>query len=269
MRFSIITPNYNGSAYLNQTVESVLAQRKEVDLEYIIVDGGSTDGSIDIMNRYRGDLAHCLIEADTGPANAINKGLKLASGDVIAWLNADDLYLDRSLARVRDAFELDSGAAMCFGSCEIINSDGATIRDSITRFKELFFPLSSRFTYQCINYISQPALFFRKEAVSQAGFLRENMVAAWDYDYILRIWHYGGAKRIKGDPLSCFRWSEHSISGENFKIQFKEEFEAARRDAGTFSVQTALHFMVRWGIVGTYSLMSGARALSRNRENRN
>lgn len=268
MRFSIITPNFNGAAYLSQTIDSVLAQREDVDLEYIIIDGGSTDGSIDIINRYRSDLAHCLVEADTGPANAINKGLALASGDVVAWLNADDLYLDNTLARVRDAFNLDSSAAMCFGGCEIINSEGDTIRDSITRFKELFFPLSCRFTYQCINYISQPALFFRGEAVRQAGFLREDMVAAWDYDYILRIWHSGGARRVKGDPLSCFRWSEQSISGENFKIQFKEEFEAARQDAGAVSMQTAVHFLVRWGIVGIYSVMSRIRALSKKREDR-
>ncbi len=256
MRFSIITPNFNGALYLEKTIQSILDQKKDIDLEYIVVDGGSTDGSLDIINRYRDAISHCIVEKDTGPANAINKGLRLASGDVIAWLNADDLYFPQTLARVQEAFTRTETAAMCFGGCAIINEQGREIRSSITSFKELFFPLSCRFTYQCINYLSQPALFFRRNAVTNSGLLREDMVAAWDYDFILRLWHFGSAVEIQGDPLSAFRWHESSISGQNFKVQFKEEYQAAKADAGMFSPQTFIHFFVRWGIVGAYSLMS-------------
>ena len=259
MLFSIITPNYNGATYLEQTIESVL-QQTGVDFEYIIVDGGSNDGSIEILAQYRKELAHCIVERDYGPAHAINKGLRLANGDVIAWLNADDIYFPRTLARVRDSFDIAPQASMCFGGCHIINEEGEEIRDAITRFKELFFPISNRFTYQCINYISQPALFFRGSAVKTVGLLREDMVAAWDYDFILRMWRQGYAQRIKGEPLSAFRWYDQSISGENFAIQFKEEYEAAKKDAGTFSLQTGLHFLVRWGIVGIYSAMAMTRS---------
>ena len=263
MRFSIITPNYNGARFLEQTIESVFAQRKFVDLDYILVDGGSTDGSHAIIDRYRADISCCIIERDSGPAEAINKGLKLARGDIVAWLNADDVYFPRTLARVRDAFAVAPHSSMCFGGCLIVNEDGQEIRDSITRFKELFFPLSSRFTYQCINYISQPALFFRKEKVDRVGLLREDMVAAWDYEFILRLWRLGVACKVKGEPLSAFRWYGQSISGENFRIQFKEEYEAARDDAGPYSLQSLIHLMVRWGIVGIYSGMSMLRGRRR------
>ena len=263
MKFSIITPNFNGEKYLEQTIRAVLQQRKYVDLDYIMVDGGSTDGSLEIINRHKSEFSHCIIEKDNGPAEAINKGLELVSGDIVAWLNADDIYFPRTLVRVRDAFDVAPQASMCFGGCVIINEKGEEIRDSITRFKELFYPLSSQFTYQCINYISQPALFFRTEAVKMAGPLREDMIAAWDYEFILRLWKHGNTCRVKGEPLSAFRWYDQSISGENFHLQFEEEYASAKEDAGRFSLQTGIHFLVRWSIVGIYSAMSMARSRSK------
>lgn len=264
MRFSVITINYNGETYLEQAVRSVLEQRTDVDLEYIIVDGGSSDGSIDIINRHRDKLAHCIVEKDDGPAEAINKGFSLASGDVVSWLNADDVYYGGTLARVQKSFEDNPGASMCFGSCDIVDEQGKEIRSNITRFKELFYPLSSRFTYQCINYISQPSLFFRRDIVDEVGPIRQDMAAAWDYEFILRMWHHGPAKRITGNPLAAFRWHEQSISGQHFRTQFREEYDAAKEDAGALSLQSGLHFLVYWGIVGIYSAMSAARRSSTN-----
>jgi glycosyltransferase involved in cell wall biosynthesis len=261
MLFSIITPNYNGAAFLEQTIGSILAQKQDVDLEYIVVDGNSTDGSLEILDRYADSITHCIVEKDSGPACAINKGLRLATGDVVAWLNSDDLYFPGTLARVRDALQAGKteSTSMCFGGCAIIDEQGQEIRSGITTFKELFFPLSCRFTYQCINYLSQPSLFFRRHAVDNAGLLREDMTAAWDYEYILRLWHSGSAIRVKGNPLAAFRWHENSISSQHFRVQFEEEYLAARSDAGMVSLQTLFHFFVRWGIVATYKAMSGRK----------
>jgi glycosyltransferase involved in cell wall biosynthesis len=260
MRFSIITVNFNGEQFLEKTLASVILQREEgIDLEYIVIDGKSTDGSHAILNRYAQDINTIIVEDDTGPANAINKGLALATGEVIAWLNADDIYYPGTLRRVRQAMESAQEAAICFGGCSIINEQGEESRSMITNIKEFFYPFSSRFTFQCINYLSQPAVFFSRQAYAQAGPLREDMVAAWDYEFFLRLWHGGGSCYIKGKPLSSFRWHQQSISGQNFKIQFKEEYEAARGDAGRNSLQTFLHFFVRWGIVGIYSLMAVSR----------
>jgi glycosyltransferase involved in cell wall biosynthesis len=257
MRFSIITPNYNGGSFLEQAITSVINQVGDgIELEYIVIDGGSADCSHEILSRYSSKIAISIVEKDSGPANAINKGLALATGDVLAWLNADDLYYPGTLQRVRQAMECRPEAAICFGSCPIIDQQGKEIRQGITRFKECFYPLSSRFTYQCVNYLSQPALFFRRSAFAQAGPLREDMVAAWDYEFILRLWRCGNAVHVPDTPLAAFRWHEQSISGQNFRIQFQEEYEAARADAGRFSLQTLLHFFVRWGIVGIYSLMA-------------
>jgi glycosyltransferase involved in cell wall biosynthesis len=261
MKISIITPNYNGARFLEETIRSVLQQRGDgVDLEYILVDGGSRDGSLDIIARYEKDLAATISEPDQGPACAINKGLRKATGDVAAWLNSDDRYHPRALTRVGECLAQHPSRPFCFGHCPIVDEQGLEIRKGITRFKEAFFPVSSRFVFQSINYISQPAVFFRRSALEAVGPLREDMTAAWDYEFLLRLWRKGGGVRIPRPPLADFRWHETSISGQTFARQFKEEYDAAVADAGRWSVQAWLHLGVRWGIVASYRLMQKQRA---------
>ncbi len=141
MKFSVITPNFNGSTYLEEAIQSVLGQRESgIELEYIVVDGNSTDGSADILNRYKDQIDILLIEDDTGPANAINKGFARATGEMVSWLNADDIYYPDSLLRVSRIMTEQPSASFCFGKCPIINENGKEIRHGITRFKEMFFP---------------------------------------------------------------------------------------------------------------------------------
>ena len=174
-------------------------------------------------------------------------------------MNADDRYHPGTLNRVALAMAARPGKSLCFGGCRIVGEKGEEIRQGITRFKEAFFPFSSRFTIQCLNYISQPAMFFRRTALKAAGYLREDMAAAWDYDLTLRLWRQGGAVRVPGPPLADFRWHPGSISARRFHEQFREEFDAAARDAGRLAPQTWIHWLVRWGIVGAYSIMAASR----------
>ncbi len=257
MKFSIITPNRDGEKFLEKSIDSIHNQKSDnIDIEHIVVDGLSKDRSGDIFASRTGDIDNLIIEKDTGPANAINKGAGKATGDIVTWLGSDDIYFPGTFKKVRETFLKNPDCAFCFGNCIIINEHGDEIRGGITRFKKTFFPLSSRFTFQCINYISQPAVFVRRSAWLEAGPLREDMVAAWDYEFFLRLWQIGPGVLVAGVPLSAFRWHQSSISGQLFHIQFKEEYDEARKDAGTFSIQTLIHFFVRWGIVGIYELMT-------------
>ena len=271
MKFTVITPNFNGAAFLEATIESILQQRTQgIELEYIVVDGGSTDGSHAIIERYGSAIDRVIIEQDQGPAQAINKGLALATGDIVSWLNADDLYHLGTLLRVAQIMEQNPKAPFCFGDCVIVNQEGMEIRKAISLFKRCFFPFSSRFAIQCINYISQPSLFFRRNAQAEAGFLRTDMVAAWDYEFILRLWRLNPGIMLPGSPLSSFRWHPSSISGRYFKEQFKEEYQAAVADTGQWSLQALLHYGVQLGIVSIYQLLSllSKATAQRQREDR-
>ena len=263
MKFSIITPSFNSLRFFPETLRSIRAQRRDVELEHIVIDGGSTDGTVEWL-REQPDIDVLRVEPDRGPADALNKGLALATGDVLAWLNADDVYHDGALARARAALDGRPERAVAFGRCRIVNEEGGEIRKPITRFKELFFPISSRFTIQCINYVSQPSMFFLREAFRKAGPLRIELKAAFDYDLTLRLWRQGGAVRIPGPPVADFRWHTGSISGRTFENQFKEELEAAFEDAGRWSIQALLHRGVRHGIVGTYRLLNARSTKSRD-----
>ena len=262
MKISVVMPNRNGERFLEEAIRSVLRERElGVDLEYILADGGSTDGSMDIVGAYRDRIDVLLTEPDDGPADAINRGLSKATGDIVCWLNADDRYCPGALKRVIQTMSDNPGRALSFGHCRIIDEAGAETRSGITWFKECFYPLSGRFTIQCINYISQPAMFFRRAAFGEAGPLRLDLKAAWDYDLILRLWAQGGAVRIDPPALADFRWHATSISAQHFKRQFREEFEVAAGDAGRFSLQSFLHLGVRYGIVAIYSFMAARRRL--------
>lgn len=257
MRFTIVTACRNAAATIAETLASIDAQRADgVDFEHIVLDGGSTDGTLAILRNRQVPWRTVVEGHDAGPADAINRGLARATGDVLSWLNADDCYAPGALARVAAAFERRPETAAFFGRCPVINEVGREIRRPITRFKELWHPFSCRFLIQTLNYVCQPALFFRRGAWTAAGPLRLDLTAAWDYAFLLRLWRQGAVRPLGGAPLAFFRWTPGSISGAQFERQFSEELAVARADAGRWSPQALLHAVVRCGIVGIYRAMT-------------
>ena len=120
---SIITPSYNQAAFLEKTIQSVLAQTG-AQIEYIIIDGGSRDGSVNIIQRYAGRLAYWVSEPDSGQAEAINKGLQRARGEIVAWLNSDDLYLPGAVSSAVAVLEQKPELGMVFGDAITIDAAG-------------------------------------------------------------------------------------------------------------------------------------------------
>lgn len=257
LKITIITPVLNGGRFLDECLQSVRAQRAAGGaIEHIIVDGGSTDDSLARARMTADTDTRIMTAGDSGPAAAINWGIRAARGEIIGWLNADDRYHPGALARVMDCFAQHPKAGTCFGRCRIVNEAGVEIRRPITRFKELFLRRPSLFTIQCLNYVSQPATFYRREILERLAGLREDLRAAYDYDLLLRAWRAAPVLFMSDAPLADFCWRPDSISGREYPLQFREDLAAAIRSAGRFSAQALIHRAVRWGIVGVYSVLN-------------
>ncbi|MCE9645659.1 MAG: glycosyltransferase [Chloroflexi bacterium] len=158
---SIITPSYNQSAYLEQTIQSVLAQ-DHARIEYLLVDGASTDGSLEIIKKYQDRLAWWVSEKDNGQAEAINKGFARATGEIVAWLNSDDYYLPGTVSAAVRTFEENPDAVLVYGNMLAVDEHGRT-------FNTLNYKPLSLQDLLCFQIIGQPAVFMRRSALQNSG----------------------------------------------------------------------------------------------------
>lgn len=260
MTVSVITPSFNSARYIAETMRTVAEQRTpSLRVEHIVMDGGSTDETAEVVARYAHPDTRFVSNPDGGPADALNKGFALASGDYVCWLNSDDFYYPGALERAVATLEAKPNKAFCFGHCPIVDENGREIRRGVTFFKEFWYPISCRPIIRTLNYISQPAMLIRRSALDKAGFLRTDLHAAWDYDLTLRLWRQGGALRLGRPAMACFRWTPHSISGRGFERQFAEELSIAIEDAGRFAPSAIIHRFVSRGIVFCYGRMAAER----------
>jgi glycosyltransferase involved in cell wall biosynthesis len=135
MKISIITPSFNQCRYIGQTMNSVLSQAGRFDLEWIVMDGGSTDGTVDLLKGIDDSRVSWVSEPDEGQSHAINKGLSRATGDVLAWLNSDDVYTPGALSHVADAFRDAPERQWLIGRCGIVDQNNRQIRRWISAYK--------------------------------------------------------------------------------------------------------------------------------------
>ncbi|PKP35105.1 MAG: glycosyltransferase [Bacteroidetes bacterium HGW-Bacteroidetes-17] len=252
MKISIITPSFNQADYIDQTIKSVLSQRGDFKVEMIVVDGGSNDGTIEILKRYGSDIVW-VSEKDKGQADAINKGIELCTGDIIGWLNSDDIYLENSFQKISSFFNSNVKCEWLFGKCKIIDVKNDEIRSFITKYKNYYL---SKYSYKRLlieNFISQPAVFFRKSLFNKVGCLNIHFNYAMDYDLWLRFGKQADPYFIN-DYLSAFRIHTDSKGEQNYKHQFKEEYKIA-----TVYTQSKIiklfHWLNIWKIILAYKLI--------------
>lgn len=181
---SIITPSFNQGGYLESTIQSVLAQNYP-NTEHIIIDGGSTDGTLAILQQYSQYLTW-LSEPDEGQAQAINKGLRQAGGEIVAWLNSDDIYWPGALPAVADFFSAHPAIDIIYGDYDLIDEQGKIL----LRKREI--PFDYNILLYGLNYIGQPATFFRRGVLERFGYLDENLHYGLDWEYWLRVASGGG-----------------------------------------------------------------------------
>ncbi len=222
--FSIITPSFNSGKYLSEAIESIIIQKGNSSLEYMIFDGDSTDGSDKILEKYFDKIDLVKIEKDFGQANAINKGLKLAKGKIINWLNADDYYEPMALAIAEKNFT-DSTHAVA-GRSRIFDKNGTKYYSKGTDIYPDNLPKTLGWAR-----IDQPETFFRKEVWDKVGPLNEDLHYVFDREWWIRyLIHFGldGFKKIQ-EVLVNFRHHEDSktIHQKNYFIRESRQLYAA------------------------------------------
>jgi glycosyltransferase involved in cell wall biosynthesis len=176
---SIVTPSYNQASFLETTIRSVLEQDYP-SLEYFVMDGGSTDGSVELIRKYADRLSGWVSEKDRGQGDAINKGLIGAKGQIVAWLNSDDYYLPKAISSAVKVFEQNPDAALVYGDMQAVDQNGQTL--NVLRYSQY-----SLEDLLCFQIIGQPAVFFRKEAYEQAGGLDVSFHYMLDHLLWIRI----------------------------------------------------------------------------------
>jgi GT2 family glycosyltransferase len=180
---SIITPSYNQSLYLEQTIQSVL-QQDYPHIEYMVIDGGSTDGSIEIIRKHADRLAYWVSEKDSGQAEAINKGLARAKGEILGWLNSDDYYLLNTISIAVQCFEQNPDAVMLYGDMLAVDENDRPT--NVLKYKQL-----SLEDLLCFQIIGQPSVFFRRAALEKAGLLDTSFHFMLDHHLWIRLAQQG------------------------------------------------------------------------------
>ncbi len=253
MRICVITPSFNQRPFLEQTLRSVLGQQGEFELQHLVHDAKSTDGSVELLASIKDPRLRWHSEKDAGQADAINRAIARADGDVLGWLNSDDLYAPNALSAVARAFS-DPAVQWVIGRYQIIDTDGSVIREPIVKYKNRSL---DRYSYRRLlreNFIAQPAVFWRRTFGASIGPLDTTLHYTMDYDLWLRMGRV--AEPVILHPvLAQFRLHPSSKSGKVNREQFDEGYRVALRYFNGDRASQALHRFHVEKIVWAYRLM--------------
>lgn len=207
-KISIITPSLNQAKFIEENIKSVLDQNYE-NVEHIIIDGGSTDGTIEILKKY--SHLHWVSEPDRGQSHALNKGFRMATGNIIGWLNSDDTYCQDIFKTVAGQFD-NIDVKVLYGDGYETDENGSIKRSLYSRGVSTDILIKYwKWEYEFV----QPAFFFHKDVFSGVGYLNENLFYTMDYEYFIRL-----GKRYKfhylQKPLANYRLYVGSKTGKNF-----------------------------------------------------
>jgi glycosyltransferase involved in cell wall biosynthesis len=218
MKFSLVTISFNQCDYLEEAMTSILNQDFPA-IEYIVVDPGSTDGSRELIERYRERLAHVVFESDQGAADGLNKGFRHATGEIFGFLNSDDALLPGALKAVAQVFRENPDCDIVMGNGFVVDAQGKHIR----RIRAAGFTVD-RYFYGGVTWLQQ-STFFRRSVFDRVGGFNVNNRSCWDGELVLDMVRQGGKVKYLNQDLALFRIHARSITGS------KRHSEMMRADA--------------------------------------
>jgi len=228
---SVITPTLNAEAFLTACLESVRVQTSQ-RIEHIIVDGGSTDGTVEMARSAPGVVY--LECRGSNQSQAINAGLRIARGHVLAWLNADDEYMPGALDVVEERFEAEPSLDALYGDCDVVDAGRRRL------WREVPGPYDFDRLMRRGNYLPQPAVFVHRRVFERTGYLDESFEFGMDYELWLRLRDC----RVEYVPhvLAIFRWHPTSKTAMNQLGNWRDLLRAVRRNGGGWTPALALSF---------------------------
>ncbi len=248
---SIVTPSLNQAQYLEKAIQSVLAQEYP-RIEYIVVDGGSTDGSVDIIRGYEAQLAWWISEPDEGHADALNKGFACASGDVLAWLNSDDYYYPGAIAQAMAFLRDHPDVGMVYGDADYLDPQGRVIGR---------FPAAQTDLQRMLRgyvHIPQATTFFRADIWEQVGPLDLSLFFAFDYDLWVKIAAQSELKYLHR-TWAAFRLHEEGKTIDSSARCWPDMIEVHRRRGGGYLSMIYAKYLLRRMVEPLWMLQYRAR----------
>lgn len=208
MKFSIITPSFNQGLYIEDTLKSVLVEQSACQVEHIVMDGGSTDDTVNILKHYANNYSNLfwVSEPDKGQSDAINKGIEHSSGDIIAYINSDDYYLPNSLTKVQKIFQEYPQVDFVYGDINMVKANGKTIRHIKSLKTSLWRHLYS-FSFP------QQSCFWRRSLITKVPPFNTQNCTCMDGEYFAHILTQPITLYRLSESLACFRLHQDSISG--------------------------------------------------------
>ncbi|MEK6531630.1 MAG: glycosyltransferase family 2 protein [Deltaproteobacteria bacterium] len=241
--FSVITPSLNQGQFIEETIKSVISQEGDFYIEYIIMDGGSSDNTLNIIKKYEGLLKNkgqglrCrgvefrwVSEKDNGQSDAINKGFKMAKGDIFAWINSDDAFYEGAFSIVHKHFLENPAHDIVYGNGAIIDEQGEVVQGWRSRRYDLKALKSYHFRWhEFSNYILQPTVFLRKGVFDKIGPLDETLHYAMDIEYWIRAGEHGLGLCHINKRLAKFRMTKGTKTSSSPTVFWEEQLEVFRR----------------------------------------
>lgn len=210
-------PCWNAVRTIERSLDSI--QTQDWPAEVVVVDGGSTDGTVELLQARPG--IRFVSEPDRGLSDAVNKGARMATGPVLGWLNADDVYAPGSLRRVAEAFAQAPATEWLVGRCTIVDGDGLEIRQDVTRYKDWLLDHYGPRLHLTQNFVPAPSTFFTRDAYLAVGGMDVELRYAMDYDLFLKLGRRG-APVVVDDVLASFTMEPGTLSMSGFERQFAE-----------------------------------------------